>query len=60
MKIPHPNYLPGQNAAVKEGSEGPEAEGERQSWNWRREGEACFQPEGKLSPGLIGVVFWVS
>ena len=48
VKIPHPNYLQGQNAAVKEGSEGPEAEAERQRWNWGREGESRFQPEGNF------------
>ena len=47
MKTPNPpTYLQGQDAAIKEGSEGPEAEGQREKWSWGREGESCFQPKG--------------
>ena len=47
---PFPDYLKGQDAAVKEGSEGAEAEAEHEGGNRGREGETPCQPEG-IAPG---------
>merc|ERR1711884_471196 len=53
VRIPRPDYLKGQDAAVKEGPEGAEAKGEPEGGNRGREGEASCQPEGRKCDGRL-------
>merc|ERR1711884_100487 len=53
MGSPIPDYLKGQDAAVKERPEGAEAEGQSEGGNRGREGQASCQPEGRKCDGRL-------
>merc|ERR1712117_392981 len=53
VRNPYLDYLKGRDAAVKEGSEGAEAEAEHEGGNRGREGQASCQPEGRKCDGRL-------